>query len=55
MWILTMIGILMGILEIRYAYLIKNKKEIRIKRVFMGLLTIMLSFTLLIIVKNNFP
>ena len=44
MWIITIMAILIGVLEIQYAYKSVEKNNKRIKRVFiiMGILTIML-------------
>jgi Na+-driven multidrug efflux pump len=51
MWILTIMAILMGVLEIRCAYKSVEKDNKRIKRVFimMGLSTILLGFILFIL------
>jgi hypothetical protein len=55
MWILTIMAILMGVLEIRYAYKSVEKDPFfnykRIKRIFitMGLSTILLGFILFIL------
>jgi uncharacterized membrane protein HdeD (DUF308 family) len=53
MWIITIMAILMGVLEIRYAYKSVEKDNKRIKRVFiiMGILTIMLG--LFCLTKNQ--
>jgi uncharacterized membrane protein HdeD (DUF308 family) len=53
MWIITIMAILMGVLEIRYAYKSVEKDNKRIKRVFiiMGILTIILG--LFCLTKNQ--
>jgi len=37
MWILTIMAILMGVLEIRYAYKLVEKDNKKIKRLFIGM------------------
>ena len=46
MWLITIMAILMGVLQIRYAYKCVEKDNRKIKRVFtmMGLITILLGF-----------
>lgn len=51
MWFITIISIITGLMEIRYAFKVveKSKKGIRLTFILMGILTTMVGFSLIII------